>query len=95
MQGLLCDMREPRVPYISPTVLIRTLKASVSFPAAGRGRHLQPGSMPLSKQDEGLVRLFMTACYHQWDKLPLAGKSCLDTGAAHAEVQGCIRHMVV
>ncbi len=51
--------------------------------------------MPLSKKDEGLVRLFMTACYHQWDKLPLAGRSCLETGAAHAEVQGCIRHMCV
>ncbi|CAL5224426.1 g7109 [Coccomyxa viridis] len=37
----------------------------------------------------------MTACYHQWDKLPVAGKACLETGAAHAEVQGCIRHMCV
>ncbi len=62
---------------------------------AGKGRHLQPGSMPLTKKDEGLVRLFMTACYHQWDKLPLAGRTCLEIGAAHAEVQGCIRHMVV
>ncbi len=51
--------------------------------------------MPLSKKDDSLVRLFMTACYHQWEKLPMAGRSCLETGAAHAEVQGCIRHMCV
>ena len=95
VQSLSCNMQEPRVPNISPTVPLRTLTASVSLQAAGKGRHLQPGSMPLSKKDEGLVRLFMTACYHQWEKLPLAGKSCLETGAAHAEVQGCIRHMVV
>lgn len=57
--------------------------------------HLQGQSMPLSQKDEGLVRLFMTACYHQWDKLPVIGKSCLETGAVHAEVQGCIRHMCV
>ena len=57
---------------------------------------LQPQhSMPLSKKDDSLVRLFMTACYHQWEKLPMAGRSCLETGAAHAEVQGCIRHMCV
>ena len=66
-----------------------------SCPQASRAFVQPQHGMPLSKKDDSLVRLFMTACYHQWEKLPMAGRSCLETGAAHAEVQGCIRHMCV
>jgi hypothetical protein len=51
--------------------------------------------MPLSLKDESLIRLFMTACCHQWDKLPGLGKHCLDMGSSAAELQGCVRHIAM
>ncbi|CAL8463741.1 g3275 [Coccomyxa elongata] len=51
--------------------------------------------MPLSAKDEGLIRLFMTASFHQWDQLPALGKVCLEAGNSAAELRGCIRHMSV
>ncbi len=49
----------------------------------------------LSLKDENLIRLFLTACFHEWDKLPGLAQACYDAGSTVAEVRGCIRHMCV
>ena len=51
--------------------------------------------MPLSVKDESLIRLFMTPCCNQWDKLPGLGKLCLEAGSSAAELQGCVRHIAM
>ena len=51
--------------------------------------------MPLSAKDEGLIRLFMTARFHQWAKLPSLGGRCLDRGSSAAELRGCVRHIAM
>lgn len=49
----------------------------------------------LARKDEELIRLFLTACFHEWDKLPDLARACYAAGCTVAEVRGCIRHMCV
>ena len=86
-----------------------SLKAVPSLKASGLHEVISPhrpsvrqktapmgaAGMPLSSKDAGLVRLFMTACFHQWGKLPSLGRLCLDEGSSAAELRGCARHIAM
>lgn len=55
-----------------------------------------PAEAPgLALKDEELIHLFLTACFHEWDKLPDLARACYAAGCTVAEVRGCIRHMCV
>ena len=50
-------------------------------------------SEALGPRDEGLLRVYLTACNHQWGALPSAGRAALDAGCSKAELRATVRHM--
>jgi alkylhydroperoxidase/carboxymuconolactone decarboxylase family protein YurZ len=63
-----------------------TAAGSAAAPAPGGG---------LSAQDARLVRLYMTACFSQWDALAPVAREFLAAGGAPAALRGALRHLVV
>lgn len=49
----------------------------------------------LSLQDSRLVRLYMTACFSQWEGLAPIAKEFYAAGGTVAEIRGCVRHLIV
>ena len=47
----------------------------------------------LGPRDESLIRVFLTACNHQWPALPAAGRAALDAGCSPAELRATVRHL--
>ena len=50
-------------------------------------------SSGLGIRDERLLRVYLTACNHQWHALPAAGREALDGGCSRAELRATVRHM--
>ena len=49
----------------------------------------------LNDQDSSLVRLYMTACFSQWEKLAPIAREFYAAGGSVAELRGCVRHLIV
>eukprot|EP00884_Botryococcus_braunii_P017134 jgi/Botrbrau1/4103/Bobra.152_3s0051.1 len=83
---------------VSPVVgqQVRPLPPVTTSCAVGEASSLQSHeAAALARKDENLIRLFLTASFHEWNKLPGLAQSCYDAGSTVAEVRGCIRHMCV
>lgn len=49
----------------------------------------------LDGKDAGLVGLYAVGCMHWWEVMPEYGKMVYSSGGTSAEVQSCVRHLVV
>lgn len=84
LQGALVAGSASQPAFIKP---LRVLPA---------GHRTPPAMAPaLSDQDASLVRLYMTACFNQWEKLAPIARQFYDLGGSVAELRGCVRHLIV